>query len=286
MRFAASPRCVPPAACPQRRSRPAPAAQCVPLALALPPALTRCARRRLPARCAAAGGGGDAKKGSWPSADELRRASSGAPDAAKHFDVTGVVVAPSFRASRSFLGASTIARRPGLAQLLRSAHALRAYRAPHPLRARPLRRPTPRADAVARAQRRRTRRRRAARTPAPCACCCCRRATSAAPCWRRPCWRSACRSAAWAPSCASSQKARATPCARPARCTRSHFLLTGTRDYNAGEAPEPATAAVAQALGLALRPDFAARHSDVAVRLLRWPALAVLCLSHGAPPAG
>lgn len=109
MRFAASPRCVPPASCPHRRPRPAPAAQCVlPRALALTRALTRlhCARRRLPARCAA-GGGGDAQKGSWPSADELRRASSFAPDAAKHFDVTGVVVAPSFRASRTFLGAST-----------------------------------------------------------------------------------------------------------------------------------------------------------------------------------
>ena len=46
----------------------------------------------------------------------------------------------------------------------------------------------------------------------------------------------------------------------------AHALFTGTRDYNAGEAPEPATAAVAQALGLPLRTDFAARHSDVAVR--------------------
>ena len=62
------------------------------------------ARSRAPARAAAAAAG-EASKGSWPSADELRRASTGAPDASNHFDVTGVVVAPSFRASRSFLGA-------------------------------------------------------------------------------------------------------------------------------------------------------------------------------------
>ena len=93
--------------------------------------------RRFPARAAASAG--DASKGSaWPSAEELRRASSGAPDAANHFDVTGVVVAPSFRASRSFLGAYMAAARRrcataawGLVQLprncLRAAPA--AYRA-------------------------------------------------------------------------------------------------------------------------------------------------------------
>jgi hypothetical protein len=40
----------------------------------------------------------------------------------------------------------------------------------------------------------------------------------------------------------------------------------GTRDYNVGEPPEPAVVAVAQTLGLQLRPDFVARHSDAAVR--------------------
>lgn len=65
----------------------------------------------------------------------------------------------------------------------------------------------------------------------------------------------------------------------------AHALFTGTRDYNAGEAPEPATAAVAQALGLPLRPDFAARHSDVAVRPASLGQMRA-CQAHGAPSAG
>jgi len=44
--------------------------------------------------------------------------------------------------------------------------------------------------------------------------------------------------------------------------------VAGTRDYNVGEPPEPAVVAVAQTLGLQLRPDFVARHSDAAVRSL------------------
>jgi len=176
-------------------------------------ALTRAvarSRRRAPARAAA---GGEAAGSAWPSAEELRRG-SGAPDADKHFDVTGVVVAPSFRASRSFLGAPLSRRdkaRPNCQAQPTDMAVFVSARLRRPAAARARTRHTRRAlTRRGRAlQRRRRRRRRAAWTRGPCACCCCRRATSAAPSSRRPCCGSASRSAAWATSCASSQKVRA-----------------------------------------------------------------------------